>query len=1319
MDTRATSIPMPMLSWDSTDSTHAFNEWKTFISSFFVIQSVPDNLKWHYLLLSSGAKGHELWSSWQLSDTDKADPEHIFSLFQRHLVGTTNKWVARLELSSMIQKTDENIDDYICRLKSKANSCQFVNNNVKDEQITFQIIKGIVWSDERKALISKGNKLTLEQAITSVQSYQATMHDNTCFAENNVANNNHAIHSFSKQPCKYCGTTHPPRKCPAYGKACEKCGKKNHFKKVCMQAAPKTPQKHQGRHHHRRRSRSRGREHQPSHDRRVDAASLDCGEVKVDTLSQGRNAIYAKLNVRPPGLHQKVTLRVKADTGANGNILPLRCLKQMYPVEAVRKLMLCQSDATLTAVNGTNIEQLGYIDMPIQLNESGWFDSIFYVCDTDGPAILSCQATEHLGIIAVAESHNIFSATTTQPIPIQDCEQLQELYPECFTGIGHLPGKFSIQLKDDAVPNIAAPRRYPIQLKEEICSKLTELESLDIIKKCNDEDPSTWVSSLAFTRKKSGELRICLDPKHLNDAIKRTYYKTPTLEEITHDLNGATVFSRLDAKHGYWGIELDVPSSHLCTFQSPAGKYRFLRLPFGLSVSQDIFQKHMDDIIRKSGPGVIGIADDFIVHGENTEEHDKALHRVMKVAKEHGLVFRAEKCHIRQAEIEFFGLQWSKDGMKPHVKKCDDIKRRPPPRNVQELQSFLGLIQYLSPFIPHLSDLTRTLRQLCKKDIDWEWSAECQHAFNSLQEAIDKDMQLRYFDPTQPVEIEVDSSTVGLGAALIQQGKPIAFASKALTPAESRYANIERELLAVVFGLEKFHVYVYGQPLVVYSDHKPLESIQFKQLSKAPPRLQRMLLRIQPYDINLRYRPGKDMVYADYLSRVSPSPGQEIVLEQAIHTIQISTNQLDKIRNATNADADLCALREQCIIGWPDHAKSVPKLIRNYWSMKDFISIEDGILFAGNRIIMPTSMRDEYLTRIHAHHLGITKCQLRAKECLYWPSMLTDIEQVVRDCHFCLQNAKSQISEPMHAHCLPSQPWEIVSSDLFELDGNMYIIVVDHYSKMPFVRVLKGSTTTEVIKFCRDLFAVHGIPITLLSDNGPQYSSGEFHRFVEEWDFKHVTSSPRYPQSNGFIERMIGTIKPILKKAKQSGNDPQIALLCLRGTPLDSKTASPAELLYGRKIRTNLPAKNMYKSRDGDMHDWLSKRSEAATTRYNETAGSELPELLPGMKVLLQEPDKSSWTPGTVIEKCQEPRSYVVSTPNGSRLRRNRKFLKELSTPAANALPFNTPPTTPVEQPTPTTRSSKENRVRFATPPSIPRSSSRATRKTQRLIEEA
>ena len=353
---------------------------------------------------------------------------------------------------------------------------------------------------------------------------------------------------------------------------------------------------------------------------------------------------------------------------------------------------------------------------------------------------------------------------------------------------------------------------------------------------------------------------------------------------------------------------------------------------------------------------------------------------MMQVALDEGLVFRAEKCHIRQKSVNFFGLIWSSQGMHPDEKKCDNIASKPSPTNVAELQSFLGLIQYMSPFIPNLASRTQLLRQLLKKETPWKWNAEHEKAFCELKQSIKKDMLLRFFDPSMPAEIEVDASLQGLGAALVQDGHPVAFASKSLTSAETRYANIERELPAIVFGLEHFHCFIYGKPVTVFSDHKPLEAIVKKQLNKSPPRQQRMLLRIQPYDATVVYKKGTDLAYADYLSRVKPTEGQVIDLEATIHSIQVSSRQMQSVKEATLKDPQLTALKEQVVGGWPENISKTPKSIHRYWSLKDYISVEDGDLFLNERMIIPESMQPEILEKIHTGHLGINKTQLRAKD---------------------------------------------------------------------------------------------------------------------------------------------------------------------------------------------------------------------------------------------------------------------------------------------------------------------------------------------------
>ena len=228
--------------------------------------------------------------------------------------------------------------------------------------------------------------------------------------------------------------------------------------------------------------------------------------------------------------------------------------------------------------------------------------------------------------------------------------------------------------------------------------------------------------------------------------------------------------------------------------------------------------------------------------------------------------------------------------------------------------------------------------------------------------------------------------------------------------------------------------------------------------------------------------------------------------------------------------------------------------------MKDFLCVEDGVIFFGERLLVPTSMKEEYLQRIHEGHIGINKCQARAKECLYWNGMMKEINEFIGDCRECLMNARAYADEPMLSHSAPSYPWQLISSDLFEVDAHNYILVADNFSKMPFVkRMGKDTTTTAVTNFLEELFSVHGPCQTLYSDNGPQFSSVAFKKFTEEWDISHVTSSPRYAKSNGFIEKMVGIVKGIIKKAKSAGTNIHKALLAYRACPLSNGMKSPAE----------------------------------------------------------------------------------------------------------------------------------------------------------------
>ena len=381
---------------------------------------------------------------------------------------------------------------------------------------------------------------------------------------------------------------------------------------------------------------------------------LSFSEISVHSVMQDtRDEVYAKINIKlPEKPNVSADLQVKVDTGAKGNILPRRIYQRMCQSKVDCHGMpipgyLEQRNVILSAYNGTPIKHYGVVRLPCNYSSSDWSTTEFYIAETTGPAILGLPSSRELKLITLnCEIHS-------SSAPITSTEDLVKLYPSSFDRIGNFPGTYHIVVDQHVLPVIHAPRKCPIQMRDEIISEIDSMVQQGVIKKV--EVPTDWVSSLAYSRKANGKLHICLDPKDLNRAIKRCHHRTRTLEELTHRFAGAQYFSKLDAKNGYWSVKLDEESQLLTTFNSPFGRYCFMRMPFGLVMSQDVFQQKMDQIFKRC-PGTVGIADDVAVFGRTEAEHDANLHNLMKVATESGLMFNSQKCSIKQNKINFF---WS------------------------------------------------------------------------------------------------------------------------------------------------------------------------------------------------------------------------------------------------------------------------------------------------------------------------------------------------------------------------------------------------------------------------------------------------------------------------------------------------------------------------------------------------------------------------------------------------------------------------------------------------------------------------------------
>ena len=647
----------------------------------------------------------------------------------------------------------------------------------------------------------------------------------------------------------------------------------------------------------------------------------------------------------------------------------------------------------------------------------------FLVVKEDLTPLLGLNATQKMKLLTVHKENFINVVENAN-------DDLTANYADVFNkGLGTLPGKVRLQVDPDCKPVILPARKVPVSVREKFKEELQRLERLKVITPV--DEPTEWVSQIVVAVKKSGELRVCIDPRPLNTVLKRERYQIPVIDDLLPDLTDARVFTKVDLASAFWHLELDRESSMLTTFATPYGRYRWLRLPFGLSVSSEIFQKRLHQELQGL-PGVKCIADDILIHGTCEADHDSNLDGFMRRCQQKGIKLNAEKLEYKCKEVPFHGHLLTTEGLKPDPEKVRAIVEMPRPKDRGDILRLNGMVNYLSRFLPHLSDVMKPLRDLTHKDAAWCWDDLQEKAWNDVKTLIASAPVLAYYKPTEVLEIQCDSSQSGLGAALMQNGHPIAYASRALTETESRYAQIEKEMLAIVFSVEKFNDFTFGRRTVVHTDHKPLESIFMKPLHRAPKRLQGMLIRLQKYDLVVQYERGSRMFLADTLSRAYLPSGAQIESEfetiNMMNYLPISEARLLQIQRETEQDESLQVLKAVIQHGWPENKSTLPLLASSYL---DELSVQDGLIFKGERVVVPKAVRSGLRKSIHNSHLGVNGCLNIARERLYWPGMTGEIKNYVSTCEACREYEQGQRKETLTSLETPSRPWEFVATDPF------------------------------------------------------------------------------------------------------------------------------------------------------------------------------------------------------------------------------------------------------------------------------------------------
>ena len=1096
----------------------------------------------------------------------------------------------RYLFNSSTQGPDEGIDEFVNRLRKQASSCKFGTLiGLQDRNTKLRLLKEEDLDLNKTVNIWRASEIASRQ-LKSMKLGQTSEQVNTVGTQAKRFNNKQPRKSNPKRntrgkrkpkqtvtKCTRCGgpEKHKLEECRAYGQTCLVCKKPNHFATVCR--FNDKSKNHNPKHRDVRQVETFEEESEASDDPLFKIEEVS--NMKTNGKQINANLVFSDMK---EAYHTELTCQL--DTGATCNVISLR---DLAVITQTGDPPLKSSKVKLRLFDGSLMKPRGFATLKTHRNGST-AQLNFQVVDTKNKPLLSAETCERLGLLKVtineASEVNVVTAQDKPRVPLT-IEAILKEYKDVFEGLGHIGICSSFVVNPDHTPVQHAPRRVAVTLQKEVKEKITEMEKKGIIQKV--KEPTDWISSMVVVAK-PGKIRICLDPRDLNKAIQRPKYQMLTLEEVLPRLSKAKVFTTLDAKDGFYQIGLDEASSKKTTFWTPFGRYRYLRMPFGISLAPEEFERRLHE--QLSGlDGVEILRDDILVagYGDTQEEaeanHDENLKKLLDRARKANLKLNSKKMNLKKQQVKFMGHVITQDGLKPDPDKVKAVKNMPKPKCKQEALSLLGFINYLAKFLPKLSEVAQPLRNLTRANAQFIWSRQHDKAFEDMKKLVIQHPVLKYYDIGEEVTLQCDASERGLGATLMQKGQPVAFASRTLSTTEQRYAQIEKECLAIVFGCEKFSQYISRRDKVtVESDHKPLQSIFKKSLLHAPMRLQRMMLRLQRYNLDVVYKPGSQMFVADHLSRAFLSETEpddedvhvfalELETMDPLSTVKISSESLPRLQKTTDEDPVMQTLKNTILVGWPDRKEKVPLNIQEYWNFREELTLHNGILFKNQRVIILRAMRPELTNRAHSSHQGIDACIRRAKDVVFWPSMSKDIQEAVEKCEVCAEFQNNNSKQPMQSHEIPGRPWSRVSSDLFTLNSRDYIVLVDSYSDFIEVGELRSTTSSDIIRFLKQQFSRHGIPNVLVTDNGPQFSSSEFTTFSSTWEFKHVTSSPTHAKSNGKAESAVKVVKKMFKKAHRDSKDPWLALLDQRNTPTQGVGSSPAQRLMSRRTRTLLP----------------------------------------------------------------------------------------------------------------------------------------------------
>lgn len=844
---------------------------------------------------------------------------------------------------------------------------------------------------------------------------------------------------------------------------------------------------------------------------------------------------------------------------------------------------------------------------------------------------------------------------------------------------------FDFDIDHDVTPTVKAYVNIPEADRARATERLVKMEAQGIIERVR-EAPK-WISGLSAVPKGNNDFRLVVNMVGPNKAIRRRFFKMPTLDHIRAKLHGAKVFTKLDLTSAFHHVRLGEASKAMTTFLGPDGMFRFRRLNFGVTSAPEAFQQKMEEILQGLA-NVIVYIDDVLVFAEDAASLRDNTAKVLAALKANNLTLNPEKCVYEKQKLDFLGHELSEKGFNISKKKVEDVMKFRRPRDTTELKSFLGLASFLSAFIKSFADVSKPLWEATRVG-QFVWDSEQETAFQNLKVAIAEcTAHQGFFSETDRTFLYTDASEDAVGAVLVQQSadgkyRTISFASKLLSPTERRYPQTQREALGIVWGAEHFWYYLLGRKFTIRTDAEGISFILKKdhtQTKRIMRRADAWALRMEAFNYSIEHVKGSDNI-ADPSSRLvegigtetfeeAPTPGEIMSFsleEPADVSFSSGRVTLEEIRWHASRDDEYKEVIEAL------DADSWKRHLGKFKSAKHELRLMNGLLSRMGETVIPRELRAKVLAAAHRGHPGEKAMKSILRGVVWWPGMLTHVESWVRSCKACTLMSRREPPVPMQRSNLPAAVWDHIAMDFngpYQLFGGAYILViVDRYSRFLIARPVKSTNFGAVKAVLDDAFDMFGEVSQCESDNGPPFNGGEYEAYTKERGIIRRFSTPLDAQQNGGVETYMRLINKGMTAPSVEGGDWRRSLAdtvaAHNSAVCEATGVVPDVLMFGRRLRRDLPVMLTETPgwRDEEIRekDWQQKSKFKHVADSNRSAKDSSIEV--GDKVFVSRPTKRKGqtnydpTEFTVITKRHG--TLELLSPSGNLLSRTVPFVKK------------------------------------------------------------